>query len=161
MGFLINSELEFPLPGTWATKEEATSKEIEMVEEDMVTMATTLDMVTETDRIGRVVEEGEEGTSKEVEEEGTSKAEEGTSKVEEDTSKVEEDTSKGVEEEGTSNTVRITRATSNSSREAIIEVVTKATVTTPEEILDTTIEEEDTTEGATSSGLSSDLRTWL
>lgn len=154
MGFLINSELEFPLPGTWATKEEATSKEIEMVEEDMVTMATTLDMVTETDRIGRVVEEGEEGTSKEVEEEGTSK-------VEEDTSKVEEGTSKGVEEEGTSNTVRITKATSNSSREAIIEVVTKATVTTPEEILDTTIEEEDTTEGATSSGLSSDLRTWL
>lgn len=131
MGFLINSELEFPLPGTWATKEEATSKEIEMVEEDMVTMATTLDMVTETDRIGRVVEEGEEGTSKEV------------------------------EEEGTSNTVRVTKATSNSSREAIIEVVTKATVTTPEEILDTTIEEEDTTEGATSSGLSSDLRTWL
>lgn len=131
MGFLINSELEFPLPGTWATKEEATSKEIEMVEEDMVTMATTLDMVTETDRIGRVVEEEEEGTSKEV------------------------------EEEGTSNTVRVTKATSNSSREAIIEVVTKATATTPEEILDTTIEEEDTTEGATSSGLSSDLRTWL
>lgn len=71
----------------------------------------------ETDRIGIVVEEEEEGTSKEV------------------------------EEEGTSNTVRITKATSNSSREAIIEVVTKATVTTPEEILDTTIEEEDTTEG--------------
>lgn len=103
--------------------------------------------LAETDRIGRVVEEGEEGTSKEVEEEGTSKVEEGTSKVEEDTSKVEEDTSKGVEEEGTSNTVRITKATSNSSREAIIEVVTKATVTTPEEILDTTIGEEDTTEG--------------
>lgn len=71
----------------------------------------------ETDRIGRVVEEEEEGTSKEV------------------------------EEEGTSNTVRVTKATSNSSREAIIEVVTKATATTPEEILDTTIEEGGTTEG--------------
>lgn len=71
----------------------------------------------ETDRIGRVVEEEEEGTSKEV------------------------------EEEGTSNTVRETKATSNSSREAIIEVVTKATATTPEEILDTTIEEGGTTEG--------------
>lgn len=94
----------------------------------------------ETNRNGRVVEEEEEGTSKEVEEEGTSKVEEGASKV-------EEDTSKEVEEEGTSNTIRITKATSNSSREAIIEVVTKAIATTPEEILDTTIEEEATTEG--------------
>lgn len=87
----------------------------------------------ETNRNGRVVEEEEEVTSKEVEEEGTSK--------------VEEDISKEVEEEGTSNTIRITKATSNSSREAIIEVVTKAIATTPEEILDTTIEEEATTEG--------------
>lgn len=97
----------------------------------MVTMATSLDTVTETNRTGRVVEEEEEGTSKEV------------------------------EEEGTSNTIRITKATSNSSREALIEVVTKAIATTPEEILETTIEEEATTEGATSSGLTSDLRTWL
>lgn len=74
---------------------------------------------------------------------------------------MEEDTSKEVEEEGTSNTIRITKATSNSSREALIEVVTKAIATTPEEILETTIEEEATTEGATSSGLTSDLRTWL
>lgn len=93
------------------------------------------------------MEEEEEGTSKEVEEEGTSKVEEGTNKVEEGTSKVEEDTRKEVEEEGTSNTIRITKATSNSSREALIEVVTKAIATTPEEILETTIEEEATTEG--------------
>ena len=46
-----------------------------------------------------------------------------------------EGTSKEEEEEGTSNTVSITKAT-NSSRIEGIEVVTKATTTTTEEILD-------------------------
>ena len=46
-----------------------------------------------------------------------------------------EGTSKEEEEEGTSNTISITKAT-NSSRIEGLEVVTKATTTTTEEILD-------------------------
>ena len=58
-----------------------------------------------------------------------------TSKDGEEVEEEGEGTNKEEEEEGTSNTISITKAT-NSSRIEGLEVVTKATTTTTEEILD-------------------------